>query len=212
MRLFVGFPIRSVLIVTLFLFPKHVQVANDSDLVGWDLSREEEHIIVYTRKRDDQDFKDSRAYATIGAPPDTLAARIMNLNSYPEWMRNAKEGRILHSLSNLETIAYAHYNAPWPIADRDAVLHMKLNSDSSGTVFISVRDTTGFVEPRGGIVRVGAMRSHWRIEPSGDSSRVELELRVDPGGSIPAWLANLKSANAPFDTMKSLKDLIHARS
>jgi hypothetical protein len=57
-----------------------------------------------------------------------------------------------------------------------------------------------------GIVRVTKFEGKWTIIPLGKNLiKVEYVLRVDPGGSIPAWLINLFSTRGPYESFKKLR-------
>jgi hypothetical protein len=61
------------------------------------------------------------------------------------------------------------------------------------------------------VVRVPASYSKMTLTPIGNSRlKVEYFIEVDPGGQMPAWVVNLVSTQAPYETFKNLMDRLES--
>jgi len=58
-----------------------------------------------------------------------------------------------------------------------------------------------------GYVRVAQVEGFWKLVPKGDNqTEVTYQVHTEPGGSVPSWLANKFVVDAPFNTLKALKE------
>ena len=56
-------------------------------------------------------------------------------------------------------------------------------------------------------MRIPALDNQFVLTPMEDGwIRVQFETFVDPGGSVPVWLANLVATRAPYETLEGLKE------
>ncbi len=58
-----------------------------------------------------------------------------------------------------------------------------------------------------GYVRVAQVEGFWKLVPKGaNETEVTYQVHTKPGGSVPSWLANKFVVDAPFNTLKALKE------
>ena len=64
----------------------------------------------------------------------------------------------------------------------------------------------GLVPEKKGIVRINNSLGKWIITPLDNNQvRVEYTLHVDPAGSLPSWLVNMFSGEAPMQIFENLR-------
>ncbi len=67
----------------------------------------------------------------------------------------------------------------------------------------------GFMADQKGFVRVPSSHSKWVITKINETLlQVKYQMQIDPGGSVPAWLANWVCAEAPYRSFKKMKLLL----
>lgn len=95
----------------------------------------------------------------------------------------------------------------WPVSDRDVIVRSRLEQDPATlAVTIHSQATDTVLPPQAGYVRLPALDNLFRIEPLADGwSRITFQTFVDPGGAIPAWLANFVATRAPLTTLTGMK-------
>lgn len=125
-------------------------------------------------------------------------------------MYNLKNSRILKQITSQEYWIHSETHLPWPMSNRDAVIHVRMRTDSLPYFFI--RTGTGepkFIPENSGLVRVPHYYAHWKVTmPSAQTLHIDYIVEADPGGSIPAWLSNVFVDKGPYETFKKLKDLL----
>lgn len=58
-----------------------------------------------------------------------------------------------------------------------------------------------------GVVRVAKVDGFWQFTAQGERVEVVYQVGSDPGGSVPAWLANSFVVDAPYNTLYKLRQL-----
>ncbi len=124
-----------------------------------------------------------------------------------EWVDLMTEHRVVKQVSANTHLIYESYGLPWPISDRDYLMHEVKNYDESERVFTiryeSVEDASTPI--KGDHVRAIAYRTFWRLTMlDAQRTRVEVEVFTDPKGTLPAWLINLIQKDWPWKTIDGL--------
>jgi hypothetical protein len=176
---------------------------------GWELVKEEDGIRVYTRKIEHSPIAESLGVITVDAPFSAVAALLMDADRQQEWIDSVDESRLLQRVSDREIYLYTVSRAPWPVADRDAVVYSELSQDRAGIVVIRSHATPDFQPPVEGLLRIREVDSTWKLIPRA-GRKVELCYRVhsDPGGQLPAWLINSAVVNQPYNTLRNLRERV----
>jgi hypothetical protein len=108
--------------------------------------------------------------------------------------------------SPYDFIYYTETELPWPMSNREAVVHMRFNIDSLPKfLIITGTGEPGWVAPRSGLERVSHYKAKWRVTmPTAQTIRINYEFELDPSGNVPAWVANMTSDKGPFETFSNL--------
>lgn len=174
---------------------------------NWELKQDKEGIKVYTKNLDNSSFRAIKTVCTIEATPAVLTAVLLDINSSAEWVYATKKAILLKQTSPDELFYYSEIDVPWPVNNRDFIVHLKASQDERTKAVTIVADNQPKYLPENkNIVRVPQSYSKWLIEPlSNNRVKIEYILQVDPGGSVPAWLINLFAAKGPFESFKNLR-------
>jgi len=195
---------HKLLLATLFLFLLQVNVFGQSD---WKLSTEKEGLRIYTLKVPDSKFKAIKVECEIDATESQLVALLMDVNTSADWVYHTKSCVIIKQVSPSEIYYYSEINLPWPASNRDFVAHLTVSQNpDTKVVTIDGPAVPGVVPEKKGIVRISNSTGKWTITPDGlDKVKVEYALHVEPGGNIPAWMANMFATEGPLQIFKKLK-------
>jgi len=193
-----------LVMVTLPAFGKLWQVD------GWLLSREKEGIKVFTKKSRWGKLRDSRAEMLLpGTKIDDVVKLIADFDGYPHWLPRCRTAKVLARMSDNEFIGYMVFHSPWPVADRDCVVRVRIDRDStSGAVTIRETSEPKYINSKSDVVRIEQMYSVWHITPHGDAISVSNEYASNPGGEVPDWLTNTQSVENPYAMFSTLKTAI----
>jgi len=180
---------------------------------AWKLITDRNDIQVYMRHRDESRLKTFRGVTRITLEDEyALAALLEDYPSFPRWLHFVdgaeefnREGPMLRYLRFTTQL-------PWPLNDREAVLEARVEQsitpDFEGiTVFLDNRPS--LLPGNDRYVRFPEMEGIFQITRLGDNqAQVVYQLVLDPGGYIPAWLANVLLRDAPYFTLERLRRII----
>ncbi len=176
----------------------------------WTLKKESEGIKIYTATIPKSNVKALRVELTTSGTPAQLADILMNIEKQKEWVYGTETSVVLKKISNTELIYYTEKDLPWPVINRDAVMHLKIAHNTTTHVMnISVSSVKNFLPVKEDIVRVPSSTVNWVVTPlSSNTIKIEYEVVLDPGGSVPAWVVNMCTTKGPFETFKKLKKML----
>lgn len=183
----------------------------DTDTDGFEEIYAEDGITVYVRDVDGQKLPTFRGEGVLpGSILDVLAV-FKDGARHTDWMHSCKESVIIKRISELEALVYNRTGAPWPISDRDAIVHAKLTYDvekrEAWNHFKTVE--TPLRPPVDGVVRMPLIDGFYHllfIDP--DHTAIVYQVTADPGGWIPTWLAKMATKRLPYRTIKALRDQV----
>jgi hypothetical protein len=170
------------------------------------LKKDKDNIKVYSCKAENSKFKTVRAVFELNATIDEYIAVVTDVANYKAWHYNVINPKVLDKKSDNEQIYYTEVNAPWPVSNRDMILRQRLEmNNTTKELTVTLESIAEYLPTVENVVRVPASYSKLTITPIGESKlKVEYFIDVDPGGQIPAWVVNLVSTQAPYETFKNL--------
>jgi hypothetical protein len=145
---------------------------------------------------------------------DKLISIISDVKGHKEWVYNNKTSYILKKNSANDFIYYTETTIPWPMSNRDAIIHLKIYRDSLNR-FINITGTgePKYMAEKEGKVRVPHTLINWHVTmPTSKTISVVYTFDTDPGGSLPSWLVNMFSDKGPFESFKKLGELLKQSS
>ncbi len=177
------------------------------------LKKDRDSIKVYTCASALLKFKSIKATFTVNARLSQLAAFVLDINNYCAWQYNTIRASLLQKINEQEVIYYTEIAAPWPAGNRDMIVDLQVSQDSKTKVMtITAKGVPQWAPENNHLIRVPLSFATWTVIPLSPSHlKVEYFIEIDPGGSVPAWMVNLVSAQAPYDSFKTLKDKIRQR-
>ena len=199
----------AFIILSVFLIAPIVNITQGNS-EKWVFEKERNNVKVWTRKTDASDFKSLKASATYRASVEQMAAILNDAASYPEWMMDLESTEILKEISPNERYYYFLVDAPWPISNRDNIVHFTLTDDAkTGGFKVTVEGIPDYLPEKPGIVRIVKSQGSWLVRPKGNGE-IELvfEYAADPGGKIPAWAVNMFIVDGPIKTLSNLREVI----
>jgi len=193
---------RSILTFLLLLTSFSIFAQED-----WTLQKDKDNIKVYTKKVEGYSMKASKAESVLETTVPRLVAVLMDADNFYKVVPTSKSSELLKKVNESEKIYYISTDAPWPVSDRDGIYSFNFSQNpNTKAVTVEIDCLPDFIPKKEDHVRVPRSEGRWRFTPlSNGKVKVEYQNVTDPGGSIPAWLANSSVINIPFDTIKNLK-------
>ena len=177
---------------------------------NWTLTKNKDGIQVYQRDAKNSNFKNIKVECTLEGNFDKLIAIINNVSHYKDWVYNNKATSLLKRVNGYEFYYYTETFLPWPLDNRDAVMHTKITKDSGNRVLrINSVAVPNYIAQKGGKVRISHSDINWNVTKiSSNNIRIVYTFETDPGGNVPSWLVNSFADKGPFESFKKLGELL----
>ena len=124
------------------------------------------------------------------------------------WVDRWDADRELAVPTPMERIYWIRFDLPFPVSDRDYVLHAKATRFVKRRVFTAkIRSVQHKRAPqRSGAVRGVVESTYYKFEalPGGERTKLTVEVHTDPRGMLPAWLVNIIQKKWPYKTLRGL--------
>lgn len=189
----------------LFLFTSVAVFADN-----WELKKEKDGVKVYSRNIQGSDNKEVRATFFLKTSMNSLIALLCDVPGFKDWVYHCGEVAILSKISSNEKYYYQKTTVPWPVSDRDVIIHSQWKQDTV-TKIIEIHGSgiPDYIAEKDGLVRIRKFSNSWKLTPLKNGViQIDYQVNVDPGGSIPAWLANLTITEGPYQTCLSIANAI----
>lgn len=199
--------IKPLLVVCCFVLILPSLSAQFGD--GWEFIKEKDNIKVWTKPSENSSFKKVLIKSNFDATLSTLVMIGRDVKSYSDWVFRNIGSSVVETESKQSLIYHSVSDMPWPMEDRDAVVRNKVRQDpTTKKVYIDSKMIQNHPFSKEGVLRAKEYHAQWVLTPL-ENNQVEVLLCVfaEPGGSIPAWLANLFLDKGPIETFLSIKRL-----
>ena len=176
---------------------------------NWELRKDKDGIRVYTKHVEGSGLKAIKAVTTFHAPLETCVAVLRDIPHLTELFLDTRGVKKV-SQGETEQIHYMEMEAPWPVADRDGAFRLVYDYDAATkTVVVDAKIKPDAYPVQDGMVRLTKGGGTWTFK-SLDESHTQLEyfFHGEPGGSIPAFLANSVVEENPLKMMMNFHQLV----
>lgn len=172
----------------------------------WQVAKDEDGIKVSLSEVAGSKYKAYRGVALIKAPVARIVALQEDVAGACAWIHECKSQKLVDRKGD-EAWTYTQFKAPFPVTDRDSYIHVTTTRNADGSVTRTLQGVPTYKPEEKGYVRVAQVEGFWKLVPKGaDQTEVTYQVHTEPGGSVPSWLANKFVVEAPFNTLKALKD------
>lgn len=194
-------------LITFSLFLLVTPAAGQEDCV---LRKDDFGIKVYSCPSKHSKFKLIKAEFTVTATANQLTAMWLDPENYTKWQYNTVESNLVKRLNENEIIYYTEVAAPWPVSNRDLVIHLKVSKDiQTNVLHVSANSVSDIVPLKEQKVRIPSSISSWKVTPISESQfKVEYSMEIDPGGYVPPWMVNMVAAEAPHESFQNFKKIV----
>ena len=124
-------------------------------------------------------------------------------------MYRCQDAKVIKRNQFGDSYVYRTIDLPWPVADRDIVMHKAMTQDPE-TKMVTIKNVSApdYV-PRTQHVRIEVSESLYTLEPREDGTVVLTWTQLsDPAGALPKMLVNTMIVTSPLSTLKSLRKMV----
>ncbi|AHF68232.1 MULTISPECIES: START domain-containing protein [Pseudomonas syringae group] len=172
----------------------------------WQVAKDEEGIKVSLSDVPGSKYKAYRGVTTINASVAKLRALQEDVVGACAWIHECQSQKLLKHEGN-KAWTYTRFNTPWPVTPRDSILLITSEEGADGSLTRNIDEQSSYLPEEKGFVRVAEVKGFWKLVPKGPNlTEVTYQVHTDPGGSVPSWVANKFVVDAPFNTLKALKE------
>ncbi|MGV8864403.1 MAG: START domain-containing protein [Pseudomonas sp.] len=183
-----------------------VLMAAAAQAEDWKVAKDEGGINISLSEVAGSKYKAYRGVTTIKASVAKLRGLQEDVVGACTWIHECKSQKLL-KYDGAKTWTYTQFNTPWPVTPRDSVLLVTSEQGADGTLTRTLKGEPTYIPEEKGFVRVAQVEGFWKFVPKGaDQTEVTYQVHTEPGGSVPSWLANKFVVDAPFNTLKALKE------
>lgn len=173
---------------------------------NWQVAKNEDGIKVSLSEVKDSKYKAYQGVTTIKAPIAKVRGLQEDVAGACKWIHECKSQKLLKTEGD-KSWTYTQFSTPWPVTPRDSILEVTTTVGADGTVTRTLKEVPTYLPEEEGFVRVSQVEGFWKMVSKGaDQTEVTYQVHTEPGGSVPSWLANKFVVDAPFNTLKALKE------
>jgi hypothetical protein len=185
-------------------------LAGAAQAEDWQVAKDAEGIKVSLSEVPGSAYKAYRGETLIKASMAKVRALQEDTVGACAWIHECKAQKVLKTEGN-RVWTYTQFNTPWPVTPRDSVLQVTNVLGADGGVTRTLEGLPKYAPEEKGYVRVTEVKGFWKLEPKGpDATQVTYQVHTEPGGSVPSFVANKFVVDAPFNTLKALKQRAEA--
>lgn len=174
---------------------------------GWEFIKETKGFKVYSRPMPGSKVLGFKVEGHIDAPIIDIMSTLRDVSLSKEWQPDLLEKVTIKDFGDLEAITYSRVDMPWPLDDRDYVIHNKLMVHKKKKLLFVLSksvDKKGWESGRRA-VRANIGYSNIGLRPAGKKKTyVEWTLFGEPNGNIPDWVVNFYQQTFPIKFFKHL--------
>lgn len=172
----------------------------------WQLAKDEDGIRVYLSAVPGSKYKAYKGVVTIKSDMAKLRELQEDVEGSCAWIHACAEQKLLKREGD-QSWVYTRFKMPWPVTARDSVLHITSSEGADGSLNRQLEGVPTYQPEDKDYVRVSSVKGSWAFVPKAAGEvEVTYQLHTEPGGSVPSLLANSFVVDAPFNTLKGLRD------
>lgn len=174
---------------------------------GWKQVANVDGVTVYQRNNEGTRVHEIKAEGFIEAPVSRIIEVLKDVEKYPEFMPYMIKTQRVGSAGPDAEYVY-HLIDPPLVDERDYTLKITSKMDPTTGVYVREWHMTpeaGGPPPQKGVIRLELCDGSWELEPAGNNrTHVTYWVYTDPGGAVPAWIANKANSKSMPDVLNAL--------
>ncbi len=188
------------------LSPTFAQIDNK-----WEFKSQKDGITIYHQRS--EGLLHIKLATSLEASLSGIVTMFADISTYTDWGYKIVEAKELRRVSETEMYYYAKYDFPWPMSDRDIILHSKLKQDPvSKVVTITNVPVPGYLPAKKGIERIQNTVTKWRFVPGrGGWVYAEQIISTDSAENLPEWLVTMTVDTGPRETAKGIRRVLRGQ-
>jgi hypothetical protein len=201
---------NRIFIFTILILLGTIRVALSQER-EWELVKSEENIHIYSRRANTgRALKELKVVTELKGSLSAVISAFTEKSKFPNWVYGCGFAQMLEVVSSFETYHYQITEMPWPVQNRDLILHTLIHQDPQTKVItIDSKSVPDYKPENKEYIRIKSYKAKWVLTPkSNDVIQLVYTVHFDPAGSLPDWVVNMVSAEGPMKTVKNLRAVV----
>ena len=178
-----------------------------SNEAPWTLEKEEEQVQLYTRPVAGSPFLEVKATTLINAPIARVVEAFGTGEGCSAWRAICKSSEIISAVSDTESYVYLVLDMPWPLSDRDMVIHSKAHIDQAARTVTVQLEPASSKHPATDYVRAESSGEYTVKELSEQQVELTFIMHTDLRGDLPPEAINPRVADSTLTDVLALRRL-----
>jgi hypothetical protein len=177
----------------------------------WKVLQKKDGIIVSLREEPNRDLPSFKGVGDVQASLFEILAILRDGKARKEWMSKSGETMVLKRISPFETYSYQQTIAPFPVSDREVIMHTQVYQRTEPKELIATFNGVKWTKSipgidRGDFVLMPYLKGYWRLVYKGPkTTEVTYMVNTDPGGMLPNFLIRRITKYLPLWTLQGLR-------
>lgn len=176
---------------------------------GWNQVLDQDGVRIYTRDWPGSSFVAVKLRHNLKTSLSNVVGNILHIEAMGEWVDDLKEARLLSDFDGVATprAIYLRMGLPWPMEDRDVIRKQWVSQNpETRVVTVSESNAAEVLDEVDGVTRVPHGLSEYVLTPTPEGSvEVIWQGHNEPGGLVPAFLANWMIENIFYDSTMNMR-------
>lgn len=169
--------------------------------------------VIYRRDKPGSALQEYKLVTVFDAPVKQVVEAVRAMATDPAYVMKGATRRMVAHPEPDTYYMYSRHSAPM-VSDRDITAKLTLTFEPTTQSYrwqwVAVSDKGP--PPQDGVVRIQSSRSSWVLSPAEKHKTLgEYQSHSDPGGSIPAWVANRAMTSTLEEMHATLRRIIRER-
>jgi hypothetical protein len=177
----------------------------------WKLIKNENGIKIYSRTDTSKSaLKELKVITELQTSLSAFITVFSDKASYTKWVYRCSASELLKKVSENETYHYQITEMPWPVQNRDIIIHSWISQNpQTQVVTVICKGEPNYIPKKKDYIRISSYNVVWKLTPKPNNIvQLEYTMAVNPGGSLPSWLINMTLADGPINTIKNLRAIL----
>jgi hypothetical protein len=177
---------------------------------SWQLAFETADLLVQRRDYQGSELAEIKGMTRVEASLNAIMALLKDASFNQHWVYRSGGASILQENGYTQAYVYGIVDAPWPMLDRDTVVRFDYQQQAlTKAITINITNFPEFIPLKEGLVRVPKFGGYWKLHPQEDGwVGVTYQVYGDPGGWIPAWIANKAALRSVIKTLQNMQSAV----
>lgn len=200
-----------LIFLLLFTYPISKSSANElsdnrKEISAWKQWKKEATTEIHYRSVSNSGLIEIRAEVSLTSSLSGFLLFLLDTDSIPNWLDNAKESNILKSSNNSTHIFTTEFHSFWPIKSREMIIKSRQWQNDDLSVEIQIDNARDFAKKKHTIL-VDVVSAKWLITPiTSKEINIEYTFIVDAKGNVPTWLVNRMALKSTWNTLQNINE------